>query len=286
MKHWSAVSILVCLAISACSAAELAQIREDMRAAGTSSGGATGGSEAVIGEVAAKRDGFQVGQIVRGSLDRVGEVDVYPFQGRQGQEVVLYGHSLTTNMPHAKIEIAAHAEGAALAQFPLYPHESLHHQHSGVVTLREDGTHFVRMRGFYNAASDVGAYRFQVRQIDRAPEKVAARFSIGDIVSGESLDEVGDIDEFTFEGRAGQQLMLYGQTLTTSMPQARVDVLPPGGNQTSMASVTLYPKPYLEDTHAGPFLLRETGVYTVRVQGFSTRGSDIGAYRFQVRLVQ
>jgi len=54
-------------------------------------------------------------------------------------------------------------------------------------------------------------YRFQLRRIDRGPEHTAAQVTPGDTISGETIDYVGDIDEFTIAGVPDGEVNLFLQ---------------------------------------------------------------------------
>src|SRR5207248_7142747 len=56
-------------------------------------------------------------------------------------------------------------------------------------------------------------FRFKVYAINTAPEKVRARFAIGDTVSGETIDPSVDGDRFFAHGTAGQDVVLVMETL-------------------------------------------------------------------------
>ena len=56
-------------------------------------------------------------------------------------------------------------------------------------------------------------FRFMVYEINTAPEKVPARFAIGDTVAGETIDPIVDGDRFFADGTAGQDVVLVMETL-------------------------------------------------------------------------
>ena len=58
----------------------------------------------------------------------------------------------------------------------------------------------------FGVAPDTTRYRFYIYPVNRSPESRAARFTIGDTVSGESIDAIPDVDDFVAAGRAGQYL--------------------------------------------------------------------------------
>jgi len=56
-------------------------------------------------------------------------------------------------------------------------------------------------------------FRFMVYEINTAPEKVPARFAIGDTVAGETIDPIVDGDRFFARGTAGQDVVLVMEAL-------------------------------------------------------------------------
>ena len=134
----------------------------------------------------------------------------------------------------------------------------------------------------------VGPYSMYILPIDRAPEKAAAAFTIGDIVEGEGIEFSGDVDEFTFTGAAGDRVRAFldlphgdwgdymGLTLEVS----------PAGSESVLGSVSVMnPVPDF-DIGTGVITLPVSGSYTVRVHGTQERSGGSGVpteYRFQVR---
>ena len=62
-------------------------------------------------------------------------------------------------------------------------------------------------------AAATARFRFMVYEINTAPEKVPARFAIGDTVAGETIDPMVDGDRFFAHGTAGQDVVLVMETL-------------------------------------------------------------------------
>jgi hypothetical protein len=56
-------------------------------------------------------------------------------------------------------------------------------------------------------------FRFMVYEINTAPEKVPARFALGDTVAGETIDPIVDGDQFFAHGTAGQDIVLVMETM-------------------------------------------------------------------------
>jgi hypothetical protein len=126
-----------------------------------------------------------------------------------------------------------------------------------------------------------------VLPINRAPEKAAASFAIGDIVEGEAIEFSGDVDEVTFTGAAGDRVRAFlelphgdwgyymGLTLEVS----------PAGSDVVLGSVTFAnPDPTL-NVGTDVITLPASGSYTVRVRAAEERtgGTVPSEYRFQVR---
>ena len=75
----------------------------------------------------------------------------------------------------------------------------------------EGGVYRLRVRTA--PASATARFRFKVYAINTAPEQVPAQFSIGDTVTGETIDPMVDGDRFRVRGSAGQEIVLVGETL-------------------------------------------------------------------------
>ncbi len=70
-----------------------------------------------------------------------------------------------------------------------------------------------RLRVSTFAAGASARFRFMVYEINTAPERVSARFAIGDTVTGETIDPIVDGDYFFAPGGAGQEVVLVMETL-------------------------------------------------------------------------
>jgi hypothetical protein len=62
-------------------------------------------------------------------------------------------------------------------------------------------------------AGTAARFRFEVFQVNTAPETHAARFAIGDTVTGETIDPSVDIDAFVARGDSGQEVVCVMQAL-------------------------------------------------------------------------
>lgn len=128
-----------------------------------------------------------------------------------------------------------------------------------------------------------GGYRLAIQPINRAPELHAAAIAIGDTVSDESFDPVGDIDEFTFAGTQGQRLVgLFAPLFGLTPPGLALEVIVPASGVV-LASVSAYNlTPTFGETRTATFTLPATGTYLVRVRGLDEFTTQFGLYRFAI----
>ena len=121
-----------------------------------------------------------------------------------------------------------------------------------------------------------GPYRFWSYAIDRAPEHQPAVVTVGSEVRGEAMDRAGDVDEFTFQATAGQELNAF---LQSSRP---FQLLVASASGPILAGVSSGgPDTVLFRAATGRFQLTQAGTYVVRVTGLDDRNmADTGSYRF------
>ena len=140
-------------------------------------------------------------------------------------------------------------------------------------TLMETATHIVRVFGDYWPNADAQSYRFQVRPVNRAPEVAKVVNAPGDTIV-EAIGSIGDIDEFTVQGTAGQLFNL------------RYVMDPPLGTGALLFSFFGPDAPYdltnlgYDGTAGttGRVALPASGKLQVRVLGYRNRPSSRGGY--------
>jgi hypothetical protein len=152
-----------------------------------------------------------------------------------------------------------------------------------VVRPAESGEHVVTVyaHGTSNR-TPVAPFRLSLRTINRAPESLTARIAPGVVVSGESIDDFHDVDEFVFAANAGQTITVALQGLSgRTYPNVQLEVIAPFGN-VRVANVSSAGNAVaLETNTTRPVTLRESGEYTIRVTGeFQTNRPN--PYRFKV----
>jgi hypothetical protein len=130
-----------------------------------------------------------------------------------------------------------------------------------------------------------------VNPINRAPEKLAASFALGESIIGEAIDFPGDIDEFTFTGSANQQVQIGFQYYTdgwlaTAALGLQLEVVDLA-TSTVLTTITL-PAAQLDDPSLPTIVLPRDGAYLVRVQDQLQLAYDHrtwGPYRFRLAAV-
>lgn len=122
-----------------------------------------------------------------------------------------------------------------------------------------------------------GPYRFWTYVINRAPEHRAAPLPFDTEVAQESIDREGDVDEFTFQGNAGQQFNVFLQA-----PRAfHLEVARQGSGPFALAAAA--PGDTALFDHATGRFPVQAGAHVVRVLGSdSHQVADTGRYRVYV----
>ena len=151
--------------------------------------------------------------------------------------------------------------------------------------------------GFYRSCADAtcggafgltGRYGLHVVPVNRAPEAAAAAYTLGDTVSSEAIDYIGDIDEFTVSGTPGDTLhaffrMLAPPEMNETSHGVSVEMFDPLSGQPSTRSSAsyfgtsqLYP--------VGSFVVPPSGSFVIRFRGTGFWGEDIttGPYQFLI----
>lgn len=227
----------------------------------------------------------QVGDTVYGWLVK-GETDTLTFQGREGQDVIVFFQvlehwsvawrgTMQLNVYDPQQRAFTFVQGYVSAGTP-----DFYMMNSYRKPLPLDGTYTVTIQGREGeTALATGAYRFQVFPINRAPETIARSIRIGDVVSGEALSPKGDLDEFTFSAAAGDRLIAQLQSSDMPYEGMVLEVRGPGGVQIAYlrapeASTDL-------STYEREFTAQESGEHTVVIRSYSERGA--GSYTFRIR---
>jgi hypothetical protein len=199
---------------------------------------------------------FTLGDTIAGeTLETIADLDQFVFAGQAGQEVIGYAQALA-GPTGARLALNIGQPGVT----SVGGDSSLELQATGrfLLPATQDYTAMIRAAGdlFLNPPGYHGTYQFQVRTIDHAPESVPAAVVLGDTVSGERLDYVGDIDEFSLPGGGGREINVFLQG-TSGGPADNfvLDVRNPG--DTSFQTRTI------SDGASAGLLTNATGRFTV-----------------------
>jgi hypothetical protein len=154
------------------------------------------------------------------------------------------------------------------------------------------GSLLLRMRQYMytpqqGTSSGTIPYTVNTFVINPAPEHVPATTAIGDTVTGESIDYLGDLDQFTFSGTSGQKIVVELQT-PLGVQDGPVDgvssivlqVIAPDG---TVLGQTSSDNPYpLTSRTTGTLTLPATGQYSISVSGGNSGQNGTGAYVFAI----
>jgi hypothetical protein len=177
-------------------------------------------------EVAA--DTFAIGDTVSGeALNVPGDVDRFYFYGARGQlvNIALQGMSAASTGgfqlslfapdPYANpfLFIQSSMEAAALGD----------HQTTRL-DLPFTGWYRIEITGSSpggGSRQEMGPYRFAVELLDAGPEQVSAALAPGDSVTAESIDALGDWDQFTITATPGEEIAVVFSAAPSNGSYAR-----------------------------------------------------------------
>lgn len=151
---------------------------------------------------------FAIGDTVTETLETLADIDTFVVSGTAGQELVGYAEALDVHEPgivSVDIESLANVLGMS-------GDSDLQQSSTGRFALPATRDYGVKVHsgnggsGWYR-----GPYRFQLRPVNSAPEHHAATLAVGDTVTGEAIDYVGDVDAFTLTGSPGQECIVFLQ---------------------------------------------------------------------------
>jgi hypothetical protein len=191
------------------------------------------------------------------SIDSLGDVDEFTVTGLPGLEL------LATITPVLRLEARQMATPDTL--------RTASNGAPGPIVIPAGGQ--FRLRVFEtrtgepfitNAFHFTGPYALKLRQLDRDPETVPPGLTRGMESRGESIDYIGDIDEYTFDGVAGDTVVVrLANPLSRDQIRPLLDFLSPTG--AVLASITdLSGTP----TYMPTVTLPVSGTYRIRVWNY------------------
>src|SRR5688572_17338874 len=210
-----------------------------------------------------------VDELITGAVDGPGRTAVFSLDGAAGQTLRAFFQATSGDGRDSLVLQVLSPDGASvLTRVTSAGSQPTLEQRAGALfTLPATDRYRVEVRGV-DTGTDQGPFRFRIVPIDVRPEVATATLAIGSIVSGESIATPGDVDEFTFQGSAGDELVAFIQgtsgpstdslALTISTPQVlsfQRTVVTPGTADSLRAHGT------------GRFVLPASGTYVARVTG-------------------
>jgi hypothetical protein len=236
-----------------------------------------------------------VGDTVRSNYDYDGDIDDYVLTGTPWQLVdftLIPEHASTHGgMEAVSVRAIEPASGTTLGVTSSF---GFYGSFTGMpVEIPAGGTLRLRVCSLPNCSIEnyTGPYTFSVNHVNGPPESRPAAFAVGDTVT-ESLESAMDVDEFTFDGTAGQVVDLVGLQAPTApggSTGAIVEVIDQTTNdRIGQLSLRAANVGTMNATLSG-LGLPHTGRYLVRIRSeptasFATFESPAGPYRFLITL--
>jgi hypothetical protein len=151
-----------------------------------------------------------LGDTIAERIELEPDVDEYDVPVRQGESVVLYAQALGNDtLAGVRLDAAVPASSPASAGGETWlvrsGTSSLRAWRSPLLTAGAAGTLRVRVTATNRFSA---GYRLAAVRINAAPETANPRLTI-DVPTGEVLDPPGDVDDYAFEGVAGQEITAY-----------------------------------------------------------------------------
>jgi hypothetical protein len=155
---------------------------------------------------------FAIGDTVAGHLTDLDQVDEFTFNAQAGDELVAYVRTLA---PKSGISVSVSVAADVQPRTPLGSAASdtlageLESRSSPRMVLGEAGRYVARVSRNLEPISNVPGsvfplpYEFQLRRVNRAPERSSVDLVAGTTLATEAIDHVGDVDEFTFTSPKG-----------------------------------------------------------------------------------
>jgi hypothetical protein len=222
-----------------------------------------------------------LGALVSGEDLAPGDVDTFTFPGTTGQELNLLFRARSGSGNDA-LRLRLLSPTGEERVFVQCNGDYATAQASGRIQLLQSGPYTVRVQGF--DAEDQGPYEFQVLPISRGPERIVAAVAANSVVTGEDLSPIGDVDEFTYNVAAQQQVNVYFRAIKgTAADSLALRVVDPSrGVDSVRGTVAVVGIDTLLYAQSVGHVTLGPGTAHIRVEG--GRYTHLG-YSFQVRTI-
>ena len=223
---------------------------------------------------------IEIGELVEGeTIGHPMDIDVFFFDASAGEEINVFLQSLnpansgglsgwlrTDFEPGVVLYPGGFGAAPAGGQLSDLAH--------GRITIPQTGRYRIDIgAGIHHIEGQfTGAYRLLVYPVDRTPESSPAALVPGETLDTESIDDVGDIDEFTLSAEPGSEWLLFVEAQGAPPHAVRARVGPAGELEATddVGGETLFDNP------TGKLVMPAAGRVDITVEG--TRHRD-GAYR-------
>lgn len=240
------------------------------------------GSPAVFTAMTAEPVEVAIGQTVGGVISQAGGVHAYTFTGSAGEQIAISFQALAGTIGPLSLEFYEHfrtPDERPLAQLSRTPSSDPYGDYVGRLRLTHEGAYTILVQSPFG----YGSYRFQIISVDPRPESVPATVAFGDTIAGESISPYFDVDEFTFTGKAGQNVNILLQPLTVGGSFYMALYEHYGTPSERRIAEAHYSEPTTDLYHpynqSGPVTLPSDTTYTIVVQASGWFG---GPYRFLI----
>lgn len=216
-----------------------------------------------------------VNTIIQEKIDHAADVDEYTLNAVAGQELEVFLQRLSpgpSGSPIAVLELADGFGSAAVAT-AVSADSDFDRSASNVLVVPTSGTYKLTVSARYAQPSGyVGPYRLEVRTIDHAPEHAAAALVVGDTIANESIDYIGDTDDFTLTAAPGTEYNVFLDASGAVPHRVQAEVL--GYYEYTITAVP--GGPTLLQNPTGRIVIPASGSVTIRVRDVA---NSRGPYR-------
>jgi hypothetical protein len=209
--------------------------------------------------------------IVQEKIDGGADIDQYTLNAVAGQELEVFLQVSGPGEPGGLVAVLERPDNFGNAVFSTaVPSDSDFEQSSsGVLIVQTTAQYRLTVSSRFAPPSGyVGPYRVEVRAIDHAPEHTAASLVPGDTIASESIDYVGDVDDFTLAGPPGTEYNVFLDASGTTSHRVEAQAL-----NLSQSIAATPGGPSLLENATGRFVMPPSGSVTIRVRDvFNARG--------------
>jgi hypothetical protein len=223
-----------------------------------------------------------VDELITGAVDGPGRTAVFSLDGTAGQTLRAFFQATSGDGRDSLVLQVLSPDGTSvLTRVTSAGSQPTLEQRAGALfTLPATDRYRVEVRGV-DTGTDQGPFRFRIVAIDVRPEVATATLAIGSIVSGESIGTPGDVDEFTFQGSAGDELAAFIQGMSgPSIDSLALTISTPQVVSFQRVAVTSGTADSLRAHGTGRVVLPVSGTYVVRVA--ARRSAVTMVYRLEL----